>query len=74
MKKIATIAKVLLTIVAAIGLACGSICADMNDGAVLAIFLFGGIIIALVLGLFDISEPIHHLTIKNGARSMRRAA
>ena len=73
-KHFIAIAKVLLTIVAAIGLACAAVCMDMNDAAVLAAFFCGGVLIALALGLFDISEPIKHWSIKQGARSMRRAA
>ena len=49
---------------------------EWNDATILATFLFGGILVALVLGLFDIKDsPISkHLSIKNGARSMHRAA
>lgn len=48
---------------------------EWNDATILATFLFGGILVALVLGLFDIKDsPIKHLSIKHGARSMRRVA
>jgi hypothetical protein len=47
---------------------------DWRDSAVIAVFLFSGILIALVLGAFDIEEEPNHLSIKNGARSMHRAA
>ena len=73
-KHFIAIAKVLLTIVAAIGLACSVVCMDMSDNAMLAAFFFGGVFVALLLGLFDYKEPIKDWTIKHGARSMRRAA
>lgn len=72
-KHFITIAKLMLAIVAAIGMACAAVCMNMNDAAVLAAFFCGGVLIALALGLFDI-EPIKHWSIKQGARSMRRAA
>lgn len=74
MKRIAIILKIALAICASTGLACIAIMRDWRDSAVIAVFLFSGILIALVLGVFDIEEPINHLSIKNGARSMRRAA
>lgn len=73
MKRIATILKIALAICASTGLACIAIMNDWRDSAVIAVFLFSGILIALVLGFFDIEEP-NHLSIKNGARSMHRAA
>ena len=66
----------MLTIIASVGLACIGIMREWNDATILATFLFGGILIALILGLFDIKDsPISkHLSIKHGARSMHRAA
>lgn len=74
MKRIATILKIALAICASTGLACIAIMNDWRDSAVIAVFLFSGILIALVLGAFDIEEEPNHLSIKNGARSMHRAA
>jgi hypothetical protein len=71
------IAKWTLCVIAAIGLACVGILNDWRDETIFAAFFFGGILIALVLGLFDIKNiPAidRHLSIKHGARSMRRAA
>lgn len=71
-----TIGKWMLTIISSVGLACIGIMREWNDATILATFLFGGILIALILGLFDIKDsPISkNWTIKHGARSMRRAA
>ena len=71
-----TIGKWMLTIIASIGLACIGIMREWNDATILATFLFGCILIALILGLFDIKDsPVSkHLSIKHGARSMRRVA
>lgn len=76
MKRIATILKIALTVCASIGLACIAIMNDWRDSAVFAVFLFSGILIALVLGLFDIKDSsiYRRMSIKHGARSMRRAA
>ena len=69
------IGKWMLTIISSVGLACIGIMREWNDATILATFLFGGILIALILGLFDIKDsPSKHLSIKHGARSMRRAA
>jgi len=74
MKRIATILKIVLAICASTGLACIAIMSDWRDSAVFAVFLFSGILIALVLGAFDIKDESNHWSIKHGARSMRRAA
>lgn len=76
MKKLMNIGKWMLTIISSVGLACIGIMREWNDATILATFLFGGILVALVLGLFDIKDsPISkNLSIKHGARSMRRAA
>lgn len=75
MKTIAIVLKWMLCVIAAIGLACAAVCVNMSDRAVIGVFFFGGILVALVLGLFDISEPIgRHMSLKQGARSMHRAA
>ena len=76
MKHLVIVGKWMLTIIASVGLACLGIMREWNDATIMAAFLFGGILVALVLGLFDIKDsPISkNWTIKHGARSMRRAA
>lgn len=74
MKKLFFVGKVLLLAACAVGLACIAIMSDWRDSAVFAVFLFSGILIALVLGAFDIKDESNHWSIKHGARSMRRAA
>lgn len=76
MKKLMNIGKWMLTIISSVGLACIGIMREWNDATILATFLFGGILVALVLGLFDIKDsPLYrNMSMKNGARSMRRAA
>ena len=76
MKHLVNVGKWMLAIISSVCLACIGIMREWNDATILATFLFGGILIALVLGLFDIKDsPISkHLSIKHGARSMRRAA
>ena len=66
----------MLTIIASVCLACIGMMQEWNDATILATFLFGGILVALVLGLFDIktNPTIRRMSIKRGARSMRRAA
>jgi hypothetical protein len=79
MKRLLTIGKWMLCFIASVGLACCLILWGANDACVIGAFFFGGIIIALCLGLFDVSDclPIdkhEHVSLKNGARTMRRAA
>lgn len=76
MKKMMTIGKWMLALIASVCLACIGIMREWNDATILAAFLFGGILVALVLGLFDIKDsPIYrNMSMKNGARSMRNAA
>jgi purine-cytosine permease-like protein len=73
-KHFIAIAKVLLTIVAAIGIMCIGMMQEWRTETIIAAFLFGGIIVALLLGFFDIEDKPTHWNIKQGARSMRRAA
>jgi len=73
-KHFIAIAKVLLTIVAAIGIMCIGMMQEWRTETIIAAFLFGGIIVALLLGFFDIEDKPTHWSIKHGARSMRRAA
>ena len=77
MKTMAFIGKLLLSVVAATGLGCIGMMQDWRDEAIVAAFLFGGVLIALALGVFDIEDDApdsKHTTIKNAARSMRPAA
>lgn len=75
MKKIfVVIGKLLLLVAAVVGIACIGMVNEWNDATILGAFLFGGVIVALMLGLFDIHVSDKHLSIKQGARSMRRAA
>lgn len=76
MKRLLTIGKWMLAIIASVCLACIGMMNEWNDATILATFLFGGILIALVLGLFDIKDsPIYrNMSMKNGARSMHNAA
>lgn len=73
-KHFIAIAKVLLTIVAAIGIMCIGMMQEWRTETIIAAFLFGGIIVALLLGFFDIDSKPTHWSIKQGARSMRHAA
>ena len=73
MKTMVFIGKVLLSVACATGMACIAIMNDWRGSAVVGMFMFGGILIALLLGAFDIEEPIH-LNLRDGARSMHRAA
>ena len=72
------IGKCMLAAVCAIGLACIGMMREWNDGTIAATFLFGGTIVALCLGVFNIEEQesisSKHTTIKNAARTMRKAA
>ena len=72
-KHFIAIAKLMLAIVAAIGIMCIGMMQEWRTETIIAAFLFGGIIVALLLGFFDIEEP-KHWTIKHGARQMNRAA
>lgn len=73
-KHFIAIAKLLLTIVAAIGIMCIGMMQEWRTEVIMAAFFFGGIIVALLLGFFDIEDKPTHWNIKQGARSMRRAA
>ena len=68
-----SVLKLAIVVVAAIGLLCIGMMQEWRTETIIAAFLFGGIIVALLLGFFDIEEP-KHWTIKHGARSVRRAA
>ena len=76
MKTFTFIGKLLLSVVAATGLGCIGMMQDWRGEAIVAAFLFGGVLIALALGVFDISDTptSKHTSIKNASRSMRRAA
>lgn len=68
-----SVLKLAIVVVAAIGLLCIGMMQEWRTEVIMAAFFFGGIIVALLLGFFDIEEP-KHWTIKHGARQMNRAA
>ena len=74
MRTIAFIGKLLLSVVAATGLGCIGMMQEWRGEAIMAAFLFGGVLIALALGVFDIKARRKHLGIKDAARSMGKAA
>ena len=75
-KSSVTIGKYILAVSCAIGAACLGIIDEWNDTAILAAFVFVGIMVCLKLGLFDIEDKPKdkHLSTKHGAQSMRPAA
>lgn len=77
MKKLAIfIGKCVLAAACAIGLACVGMAWEWKFECILCVFLFGGIMCALCLGVFDIEDKPKdkHLSTKHGAQSMRPAA
>ena len=70
-----SVLKLAIVVVAGIGLLCIGMMQEWRTEVIMAAFFFGGVFIAFLLGFFDVDESIdNHLTIKNGARSMRHAA
>lgn len=70
-----SVLKLAIIVVAGIGLMCIGMMQEWRVETIIATVLFGGIFVGYFLGFFDVDESIdNHLTIKNGARSMRRAA
>lgn len=75
MKKfMVSVMKLAIIVIAAIGLLCIGMMQEWRKEVIIPAFLFGGIFVAYFLGFFDIEDEPNHLTIKNGARSMHRAA
>lgn len=73
-KAFIAIAKLMLAIVAAIGIMCIGMMQEWRTETIIAAFLFGGILVALLTGFFDIEEPIRRVNLRDGARQMHRAA
>ena len=69
-----SVLKLAIVVVAGIGLMCIGMMQEWRTEVIMAAFFFGGIIVALLLGFFDIEDKPTHWNIKQGARSMRRAA
>lgn len=69
-----TFAKMIVAAIVAAGLACVLIMYGASDNVVLSVYFFGAVIVAVVLGAFDISAKSKHMTIKDGARSYDQAA
>ena len=77
MKTMVFIGKVLLSVACAIGLGAIGLAWEWRFEVILCAFLFGGVFIALILGVFDIEDDApdsKHLSVKDAARSMRPAA
>lgn len=75
MKKLfVSVLKLAIIVAAGIGLLCIGMMQEWRTETIIATALFGGILIALLLGAFDIEEPIHRVNLRDGARSMHRAA
>lgn len=69
--------KLLLSASAAVGLGAIGMAWEWRFEVILCAFFFGGIFIALILGVFDIEDDApdsKHLSVKDAARSMRPAA
>lgn len=69
-----SIVKIFVAAIVAAGMACVLIMYGASDNVVLSVYFFGAVIVAAVLGAFDIPAKSKHMTIKDGARSYDQAA